>query len=87
MRPEQCRQRRAPRSCQRRQDRSPRDGARGKILSQNKRLGDNKVILEGEEIVIRVLGGRWFIEKRPVLVRGVPDTTPVVAESEILDAL
>ena len=33
------------------------------------------------------LGGRWFIEKRPVLVRGVPDTTQVVAESEILDAL
>jgi hypothetical protein len=38
---------------------------RRQILRQVKRLGGNKVVLEGEEIVIPAGAGQWFIVKRP----------------------
>jgi hypothetical protein len=39
------------------------------------------VVLEGEEIVIRVSGGRWFIVKRPAQGAMIGSGTPAKAEA------
>ena len=55
-------------------------GRAGKFSAKSSAWEENKVILEGEELVIRVGSGHWFIVKRPVqgaLVAAserVPDT-------------
>jgi hypothetical protein len=40
-------------------------GHDGKFSAKSASWEENKVILPGDEIVIRVDGGRWFIVKRP----------------------
>jgi hypothetical protein len=50
---------------------------------------DNKVILEGEELVIRIDRGRWFIVKQKQAAGGVFADRPVIAAGaadEILEA-
>lgn len=40
-------------------------GRNGKYSAKSNSWEDNKVLLEGEELVIQVEGGRWFITKHP----------------------
>jgi hypothetical protein len=40
-------------------------GSDGKFSAKSAPWEEIKVVLEGEELVILVEGGRWFIEKRP----------------------
>ena len=44
------------------------------------------MVLEGEEIVIRVSGGRWFIVKRPAQGGMIGPGTPTKAEAPALGA-
>jgi hypothetical protein len=44
-------------------------GRDGKFSAKSKAWEDNKVILEGEEMVIRGEGGRWFIITQPAKAR------------------
>ena len=65
-------------------------GRDGKFSAKSSAWEDNKVVLEGEEVVIQVEAGRWFIVKRPAQGAMIGPGTPAVAEApaeEILDAL
>jgi hypothetical protein len=44
---------------------SSRWGATAKFAAKSNAWEENKVVPEGEELVIRVEGGRWFITKHP----------------------
>ena len=48
-------------------------GRDGKFSAKSNAWEDNKVVLEGEELLIRVDGGRWFITKRPAQGARDPD--------------
>ena len=64
-------------------------GHDGKFSAKSTAWEENKVILPGEEVVIRVDGGRWFIVRRPaqgaMVGSGAPAQAATVTE-EILDA-
>jgi hypothetical protein len=64
-------------------------GSDGKFSAKSASWEENKVILPGDEIVIRVDGGRWFIVRRPaqgaMVGSGAPAQAATVTE-EILDA-
>jgi hypothetical protein len=65
-------------------------GHDGKFSAKSASWEENKVILPGDEIVIRVDGRSWFIVKRPAQGAMIGPGTPAVAEApaeEILDAL
>ena len=40
-------------------------GSDGKFSAKSAPWEENKVVFEGEELVVRVEGGPWFIVKRP----------------------
>jgi hypothetical protein len=61
----------------------------GKFPAKSSTWEENEVILEGEEIVIRVSVGRWFIVKRPAQGAMIRPGTPAAGEAvseEILQA-
>jgi hypothetical protein len=64
-------------------------GHDGKFSAKSASWEENKVILPGDEIVIRVDGGRWFIVKQKQAAGGVFADRPVIAAGaadEILEA-
>jgi hypothetical protein len=77
----------------RKQDHSPRDGSDGKFSAKSAAWEENKVVLEGEELVIRVEGGPWFITKHPPAFRfsqgvlGEEDIEQAMAAAAVMDGL
>lgn len=68
---------------------SSRWGVKENSQSNQAAWEDNKVILEGEELVIRIDRGRWFIVKQKQAAGGVFADRPVIAAGaadEILEA-
>jgi hypothetical protein len=61
----------------------------GKFSAKSNAWEENKVVLEGEELVVRVVRGRWFIVKQKQAAGGVFADRPVIAAGaadEILEA-
>jgi hypothetical protein len=56
-------------------------GREGKFSAKSSAWEENKVLLEGEEMVIRVDHGRWFIVKRPARGAMIGPGTPAKAEA------
>ena len=56
-------------------------GHDGKFSAKSASWEENKVILPGDEIVIRVDGDRWFIVKRPAQGAMIGAGTPAKAEA------
>jgi hypothetical protein len=61
-------------------------GRDGKFSAKSNAWEDNKVIPEGEEIMIRVSGGRWFMIKRPAQGAMIGPGTPAKAEAPATEA-
>jgi hypothetical protein len=61
-------------------------GRDGKFTGKSTAWKEGKVVLEGEEIVIRVSGGRWFIIKRPAQGAMIGPNTPAKAEAPAPEA-
>jgi hypothetical protein len=61
-------------------------GCDGKFVAKSNAWEENKVVLEGEEIVIRVSGGRCFIVKRPAQGAMIGPGTPTKAEAPAPEA-
>jgi hypothetical protein len=64
-------------------------GSDGKFSAKSNAWEENKVVLEGEELVVRVVRGRWFIVKQKQAAGGVFADRPVIAAGaadEILEA-
>jgi hypothetical protein len=61
-------------------------GRDGKFSAKSNAWEDNKVILEDEELVIRVDGGRWFSVKRPAQGAMIGPGTPAKAEAPAPEA-
>lgn len=68
-------------------------GRDGKFSAKSNAWEENKVILEGEELVMRVDRGRWFITKHPPAFRfghGAPDEENIeqsLAGAAVMDGL
>jgi hypothetical protein len=68
-------------------------GSDGKFSANSAAWEENKVVLEGEELVIRVKGGPWFITNHPPAFRfsqGVLDEEDVeqaMAAAAVMDGL
>jgi hypothetical protein len=56
-------------------------GREGKFSAKSAAWEENKVVLEGEELVIRVSAGRWFIVKRPARGAMIGPGTPAKTEA------
>ena len=61
-------------------------GHDGKFSAKSASWEENKVILPGDEIVIRVDGGRWFSVKRPAQGAMIGAGTPAKAEAPAPEA-
>jgi hypothetical protein len=61
-------------------------GHDGKFSAKSASWEENKVILPGDEIVIRVDGGRWFIVRRPAQGAMIGPGTPAKAEAPAPEA-
>ena len=68
-------------------------GSDRKFSAKSAAWEENKVVLEGEELVIQVEGGRWFITKHPSAFRfsqGVLDEEDIeqaTATAAVMDGL
>ena len=62
-------------------------GRDGKFSAKSNAWEENKVMLPGEELVIRVEGGRWLITKQPVSANAAVSVGQASDADEILEAL
>jgi hypothetical protein len=61
-------------------------GRDGKFSAKSNAWGENKVVLEGEEIVIPVSAGQWFIVKWPAQGAVIGPGTPAKTEAPAPEA-